>query len=282
MQKKGYLQEPKPGWLEVDICLSSEGNSMRNILVVLLLLFMSTNRVSANDELPDLNIQKLTDSVYLHTSFRVVDGFGLVDSNGLVVLVSHDAYIVDTPWSAEDTEKLLKWIDARGFTAKASVSTHFHADRTAGIEFLNSKSIPTYASTLTNTMLKETGRAQAVHSFDNDDFWWVKNQIEVFYPGAGHSQDNVVVWLPSQKILFGGCFIRAKETTSLGNMSDAVISAWPGSAENLQSRYGNARLVIPGHGNVGDVSLLEHTRKLAAAAVTSNTSIQPNAKASAE
>lgn len=249
---------------------------MRNVFFTLLLLFISMNRVFADDDLPDLKIQKLTDSVYLHTSYKFVNGFGLVDSNGLVVLVRNDAYIVDTPWSAEDTEKLMKWIEGRGFTVIASVSTHFHDDRTAGIEFLNSKSIPTYASKLTNSLLKKAGKVQATNSFNDDGFWLVKDQIEVFYLGAGHSQDNVVVWLSNQRILFGGCFIRAKETASLGNKSDAVINAWSESAENLQSKYGNANLVIPGHGNVGDVSLLEHTRKLAAEAVTSHKSMQPN------
>lgn len=227
------------------------------------------NSVFAEDKLPDLKIQKLTENVYLHTSFQIYDGFGLVDSNGLVVLVHNDAYIVDTPWSAEDTAKLMHWIKARGFNLKASISTHFHDDRTAGIELLNSKSVPTYASKLTNSLLKKAGKAEATNSFNYDDFWLVKDQIEVFYPGAGHSQDNVVVWLPSQKILFGGCLIRARETSSLGNKSDAVIKAWSKSAENLQAKYGNASLVIPGHGNAGDVSLLEHTRKLAAEAVTS-------------
>jgi glyoxylase-like metal-dependent hydrolase (beta-lactamase superfamily II) len=243
---------------------------MGNFFVTLLLLLISTSCVFAKDDLPDLKIHKLTDGVYVHTSFKVVDGFGLVDSNGLVVIVRNDAYLVDTPWSEEDTEKLLKWIEERGFTLKASISTHFHDDRTAGIEYLNSKSIPTYASKLTNSLLKKAGKVQATNPFNNDGFWLVKDQIEVYYPGAGHSKDNVVVWLASQRVLFGGCFIRSKETESLGNKSDAVINAWPESAENLQSKYGNAKLVIPGHGTEGDVSLIEHTRKLATEAVTSH------------
>lgn len=235
---------------------------MRNTLVVLLLYFAAMSLAWAHDELPGLKIQQLTDSVYLHISYKVVDGFGVVDSNGLVVIADNDAYIIDTPWSADDTAKLLQWSAAQGFSAKASVSTHFHDDRTAGIEYLNSRAIPTYASRLTNEILQTMGKAQAVNAFDNDDYWLLKDHIEVFYPGAGHAKDNVVVWLPKQKVLFGGCLIRAKIATTLGNTSDAVLSAWSGSAENLQSRYGNAKFVIPGHGAVGDVSLLEHTSAL--------------------
>ena len=252
---------------------------MRNVLGALLLILISIHPVAAKDEFPALKIQQLSDGVYLHTSFQVYEGFGLVDSNGLVVLVGKDAYLVDTPWSAEDTEKLLDWITAHGFTAKGSVSTHFHADRTAGIEFLNSKSIPTYASTLTNQLLKASVKPQAVNEFDSDDYWLVEDQIQIFYPGGGHSQDNVVVWLADPQILFGGCLIRPQETENLGNTGDAVISEWSRSVANVQSKYGDAKIVVPGHGKIGDASVLEHTRRITAAAVTPSGSRQPNSKA---
>lgn len=235
---------------------------MKNLFIAILLLFISTNSAVAADALPEFEIRQLADNVYLHTSYKVVDGFGLVDSNGLVVVVNNAAYIIDTPWSAEDTEKLLAWLEARGLSVKGSLSTHFHADRTAGIELLNAKSIPTYASDLTNALLQKAGKTRASHSFESN-FWLVEDQIEVFYPGPGHSQDNVVVWLPNQDALFGGCFIRAAEATSLGNVSDAFVRQWPASAEKVLLKYGNARLVVPGHGKVGNASLLEHTRALA-------------------
>ncbi|HZV61648.1 MAG TPA: DIM/SIM/IMP family subclass B1 metallo-beta-lactamase [Methylophilaceae bacterium] len=244
---------------------------MRNLFIALIWLCVATNSAMAADALPELEIKQLTDDVYLHTSYQVVEGFGLVDSNGLVVVINDAAYIIDTPWSAPDTKKLLAWLEARNLTVKGSVSTHFHEDRTAGIQVLNSKNIPTYASSLTNALLRKANQAQASRAFDNN-LWLVEDQIEVFYPGPGHSQDNVVVWLPNQGVLFGGCFIRAGETQSLGNVSDALVSEWPASAEKLMARYKTAQLVVPGHGKVGDVSLLEHTRALASAA---SKSLQP-------
>ncbi len=30
--------------------------------------------------------------------------------------------------------------------------------------------------------------------------------LEVFYPGEGHSKDNITIWIPEYKVLFGGCF----------------------------------------------------------------------------
>ena len=234
---------------------------MKKLLLAVLLLCVAHSAVAA-DDLPDLAIRQLTENVYLHTSYKVVDGFGLVDSNGLVVVVNNEAYIIDTPWSAQDTEKLLNWIATQGLAIRGSVSTHFHEDRTAGIGYLNSKSIPTHTSKLTNSILRKAGKAEASREFGSN-FWLVENQIEIFYPGPGHSQDNVVVWLPEHGLLFGGCFIRAAESKGLGNMRDAFVSQWPESATRVLERYENARIVVPGHGKVGDAFLLQHTRDLA-------------------
>ncbi len=227
-------------------------------------LFLLSSITFADEPLPELEIKKIEDGVYLHTSYEKVEGWGLVGSNGLVVLDNKDAYLIDTPISATDTEKLVKWIDAQGFTAKASISTHFHSDSTGGIAFLNSKSIPTYASKLTNKLLKNKGEAQSTHSFTKNPFWLLKNKIEIFYPGAGHTPDNLVVWMPEQKILFGGCFVKPE---GLGNLSHAVIEEWPASAEKLIARYSSATWVVPGHGIMGDASLLEKTKQRALEAV---------------
>lgn len=251
--------------------------AMKNISILYLCLHLISNISLADEALPDLKIEYLEEGIYLHTSFEKYDDWGLVASNGLIVLDNKDAYIIDTPTSVKDTEELLTWIEAQGFTAKASLSTHFHHDSSAGIPFLNSKSIPTYASTLTNTLMLKDAREQAKHSFNGNSFWLLKDKIEVFYPGAGHTQDNVVVWIPAQKMLFGGCFVKPH---GLGNLEDAVLEDWPESAKNLIAQYGKATRVVPGHGNIGDASLLKTTLHLAQEGLSAKTSAKPETKTS--
>ena len=234
-----------------------------SFLCLCILLFPAIS--FAEDRLPGLEVQKISEGVYQHISYEKYPSWGLVASNGLIVVEDKDAYIIDTPSTAKDTEVLVKWIDAQGFTAKASISTHFHSDSTAGIAFLNSKFIPTYASSMTNKLLKNRGEEQATHSFAKNTFWLINKKIEVFYPGAGHTRDNVVVWVAKKKILFGGCFVKPE---ALGNLSDAVIEDWPASAEQLITRYSTAKLVVPGHGKIGDTSLLEKTKQRAIEAVS--------------
>ena len=211
---------------------------------------------AAGADLPDLKIEKLEEGVYVHTSFEEVEGWGVVSKHGLVVLAGTDAYLIDTPFTAADTEELVNWLVDRGYGIKGAVSSHFHSDSTGGIEWLNSRSIPTYASELTNALLQADGKAQATRTFGGTRYWLVKNEIEIFYPGPGHTQDNVVVWLPGSRILFGGCFVKPH---GLGNLSDANLGAWPKSAKTLMSEYGEARLVVSSHSETGNASLLRLT-----------------------
>ncbi|MES2825722.1 MAG: IMP family subclass B1 metallo-beta-lactamase [Pseudomonadota bacterium] len=222
----------------------------------ILCIFFLCSITAAGEPLPDIKIEKLEEGVYIHTSFEEVNGWGVVTKHGLVILENSNAYVIDTPITAKDTEKLINWFLERGYKIKGSVSSHFHSDSTAGIEWLNSQSIPTYASELTNELLKKDGKVQAKNTFSGVSYWLVKNKIEVFYPGPGHTQDNVVVWLPEKKILFGGCFVKPH---GLGNLGDANLEAWPKSAKKLMSKYGKAKLVVSSHSEIGDASLLKRT-----------------------
>ena len=86
--------------------------------------------------------------------------------------------------------------------------------------------------------------------------------VEVFYPGAGHARDNVMVWLPQSGVLFGGCAVRAAGTTALGNVADADLTSWPVAIRRAIERYGEANVVVPGLGEPGGADLLRHTLTL--------------------
>ncbi len=245
---------------------------MKAYLAILLLLF-SWHSYSS-EELPELKIQKIYEDVFLHQSFKHVKGFGLVSSNGLVVVDDENAFIVDTPWSDDDTEKLVNWIRDNDYKLLGSVSTHSHEDRTAGIEWLNEQSIPTYASALTNKILKTEEKALAKHSFEGKEFQLAKGLLEAYYPGGGHTIDNIVVWVPKAKTLFGGCLVRSLESKGLGYTGEAHIAQWSGSAENLLAKFPEAKIVVPGHGKVGDIALLRHTQELAESASSKSVKTQ--------
>ena len=233
------------------------------VSLMIVILFCSWNAYATKD-LPELSIEQVDMGVFLHKSFSHTTEFGLVSSNGLVVVNDGNAFIVDTPWSDTDTAELVNWINERRLKLLGSISTHSHEDRTAGIKWLNDHSIPTYASELTNRFLKREGKALAKYSFKENDFKLRKGLIEVFYPGGGHTKDNLVVWLPKSKILFGGCFVRSLSSKGLGYTDEAYVDEWSSSVDKVIAKFADIEVVIPGHGGVGNKELLKHTKKLVA------------------
>ena len=231
------------------------------------LLLLCTMTVLAT-EVPELRIEPLAEGVYLHQSFHQTQSFGLVSANGLVVVDGEQAYVIDTPWSERDTEQLAAWIHDQGWQLAGSLSTHSHDDRAGGIGWLNTQGIPTHALALTNDILEANGKAMATQSFTRPAFSWVPGTLEVFYPGGGHTVDNITVWLPRQRILFGGCLIRSLAAKGLGYTGEARLDDWAGSVKTLQYRYPDALMVVPGHGKPGNRNLLQHTRQLAAGQAT--------------
>ena len=79
--------------------------------------------------------------------------------------------------------------------------------------------------------------------------------VELFYPGAAHSTDNLVVYVPSANVLYGGCAVHELSSTSAGNVADADLAEWPTSVERIQKHYPEAEVVIPGHGLPGGLRL---------------------------
>lgn len=234
---------------------------MKSILFILAAVI--SNSIVASDQLNTLEISKIEGGVYLHTSYRNIEGFGMVDSHGIIVVDNNNVYVIDTPWSEADTQLLLQWVEKEGFTLKASLSTHSHDDRAAGIGLMNSNSIPSYASKLTNQFLHDSGKPVASKTFNSNTFSLLEGRIEVFYPGPGHTIDNVVVWLPEKKILFAGCLVRSLGWNNLGNILDADIENWASSVRRIKSEYPDISMVIPGHGEIGDDKILDHTIELA-------------------
>ncbi|MEM8497527.1 MAG: subclass B1 metallo-beta-lactamase [Pseudomonadota bacterium] len=234
-------------------------------LIAVLLIVLLSACATTDAQQGELQIKPLTDDVYLHTSYKWLEGIGYYPSNGLILVDNGNAFIIDTPWLEEDTVRLVEWLKNAGLTLKGSISTHFHDDRSSGISYLNELGVDTYASTQTNELLASTGSATATMEFSTTPHMLGDTQLEAYYPGAGHSKDNIVVWLPQSRVLFGGCLVRSLNTQSMGNTADGSVPDWAQSVLRAKERYFAARHVVPGHGAVGGQELLDHTIRLAKA-----------------
>ena len=130
-------------------------------------------------------------------------------------------------------------------------------------QFFKRISIKTYPSQKTFDLCKKHNEKQPEFYFTKDTTFAVGNQtFKTFYPGEGHSPDNIVVWFGKQKILYGGCLVKRIENNSLGNVADANFAAWPKSIRKTMGQFPNLTFVIPGHFGWQSNKALEHTVKL--------------------
>ena len=238
---------------------------MRIRLFIFLVLKISSGL--AQDTLrvsEDIFLVRISPHALVHVSWFSSEEFGRFSSNGLIVHNNGEALLFDTPMSDVMTKELVTYINTElNLKITGFIPNHFHNDCTEGMDVLHEMGVTSFAGFLTNEILKANGLEAASRSFDESlSLSLGEMKVECFYPGAAHSPDNIIAWVPSEKILFGGCMVKSNQSTGLGNIADADLKLWPQTIEKIISSYPDAEIVIPGHGNFGDKSLLMHSLKL--------------------
>jgi metallo-beta-lactamase class B len=213
---------------------------------------------------PDLQVREIAQRVWLHRSLQEVPGYGRVPSNGLLLAGGAQSLMIDTPWTVPQTQKLLDWADdTLGVPVAHLVVTHAHDDRMGGLAAALTRDVSTYASEETRILAKEGGLPQPeLPIFEDARLTLAGFDVQIFFPGPGHSPDNIVVWFPVERVLFAGCLVKSSRSADLGNLESADLNSWEQGLRKLLTRYPEAEHVVPGHGEVGGLELIEHTLNL--------------------
>lgn len=211
----------------------------------------------------DLEISPLSGDFFIYTTYNDFNGYRF-PSNGMYVVTDDGVILIDTPWDKNQFQPLLDSISRKhGKQVKLCIATHYHDDRTAGLEFFKSKGIKTYASRQTFDLCRQYNEKQPEFYFTKDTTFTLGNhRFETFYPGEGHTKDNIVIWFAKERTLYGGCFVKNAGNQSLGNIADANLSAWPASIKKTMDRFPKPAFVIPGHFGWQSNKSLEHTLRL--------------------
>ena len=229
------------------------------MLMTLLLTLTAAGPAAATDLGDGASVRLLAPDVWLYVSERTSDH---VASNSLVVSLPGGPLLVDPPWGEPQTDKVLDWArKTLGRPIAGAIATHSHEDRTGGVSALQKRGIPTGALQLTVELARAAGKSAPDALFASGAYSDPRG-FEVFFPGAGHAPDTIVAWLPKQRVLFGGCLVKAAESTDLGFVGDADVAHWPAAIEAVRARYPEAAIVVPGHGEPSTVRALERTLEL--------------------
>lgn len=212
----------------------------------------------------DLSLKKISDNVYVHVSYKNIQKWGPVGANGVLLIDKKQAFLFDSPWTDEQTEKLVSWIkDSMDLTIVGFIPNHWHIDCMGGLGVVQQQGIKSYANKRTIEIAKTKGLPVPAHGF-NDSLELVvgEKRILCYYLGPAHSTDNIVVWIPSEKVLFPACMVKSINSKNLGNTSDGNLKVYPQTLSKLIKKFPTAEIVVPGHGGTGGLELIEHTLQL--------------------
>ncbi len=233
----------------------------------------------------DLYYSEIMDSTYV-----IVHHFPSRCNSMFVLVGNNKGVLIDTPDETTGTKSLIKWIESEfGNIELTVINTGFHYDNLGGNEYLRSKEVKIYGAGLTARLVEERAEQskedvlaytskfenQKYHeAFSNVNFLpptdtfnindglnlKINNEtFEVYFPGETHTIDNVVVYIKNKNVLFGGCMVLSMNHRRPGYIGDANMVDWPKSIEKVKTKFENAKIVIPGHGDWGNLDLLTHT-----------------------
>ncbi len=235
---------------------------MRTIAAIIC-FFFSGNIFGQNAD-SKLKISHLTGDFYVFTTYNYYKG-DRIPANGMYLLTNNGAIMIDSPWDTTQFQPLPDSIRARhNKDVVLCIATHFHEDRTGGLEYYRRKGIKTYTTLQTDELSRKRRMKRAEFLIEKDTVFNVgQYSFQTFYPGKGHAPDNIVIWFEKEKVLYGGCLIKSTEDHSLGNLSDASVTDYAATIKNVQRKCKGPKYIIPGHDDWTDTNSVKHTLEMA-------------------
>lgn len=212
---------------------------------------------------PKLEISHLAGNFYVFTTYNFYKGHP-IGANGMYLVTDSGAVLFDSPWDTTQFQPLLDSIKAKhNKPVVICIATHSHKDKTAGLEFLKEQGVKTFTTKRTDEISAIKGEKRAEFLMGSDTVFSVgQYKFQTYYPGQGHTADNIVIWFDREKILYGGCLVKSVDAKDLGNLEEANVREWPPTIKKIQAKFKNPKFIIPGHQSWTSKESLNHTLKL--------------------
>lgn len=238
-------------------------NMINRLLFIIAGTFMCS-ATFAQTKHPPLQIASLTGDFYIYTTYNTYES-QQVPANGMYLVTDAGVVMFDTPWDTTQFQPLLDSIAIRHHKKVVMCfATHWHSDKTAGLEYYRQLGIPTYTTVSTDELSKQNNKKRAEFLMLKDTVFQVgQYTFETYYPGEGHTSDNIVVWFEKEKILYGGCLIKGADAENLGYLGDGNTTEYATTLKNVQQKCQNPKFIVVAHSDWKDIRSLKHSLKLA-------------------
>jgi metallo-beta-lactamase class B len=236
---------------------------MRIVVLAITLVFSLTTIFGQTQE-KRLKISQLVGDFYIYTTYNTYEG-SKIPAHGLYLLTDSAVVLFDTPWDTTQFQPLLDSIKQKhNKKPTICIATHWHSDRTEGLEYYKRQAVKTYTTSLTDELSKKNNKKRAEFLMTKDTVFTVgQHSFEIYYPGEGHTADNIIVWFDKEKILYGGCLIKGAEAKDLGYLGDANVLEYEKTLKKVQKKCPDPKFIIVSHHDWKNNNSLKHSIKLA-------------------
>lgn len=236
---------------------------MRTIILTITCILALAD-VFGQTEQAKLKISHLTGDFYIYTTYNVYEGTQ-IPANGMYLVTKNGVVLFDTPW---DTTQFQALLDSIQLKHKEMVvlcfATHWHSDKTAGLEYYRQQGIKTYTTVLTDELSKQNNKKRAEFLMAKDTVFHVgQYSFETYYPGQGHTADNIVIWFKKEKILYGGCLIKGVDDENLGYLGDANVTEYASTLKRVQKKCRKPKFIVIAHSDWKNTHSLKHSLVMA-------------------
>lgn len=234
------------------------------IIVLTIAFIFSLANIFGQVKKAKLEISHLSGDFYIYTTYNTYEG-SQMPANGMYLITNNGVVMFDTPWDITQFQPLLDSIKMKhNKSVTMCIATHWHSDRTEGLEYYKNQGIKTYTTLLTDELSKKNNKKRAEYLIEKDTIFNVgQYSFETYYPGQGHTADNIVIWFEKEKILYGGCLIKGVDAENLGYLGDANVTEYHSTLKRVQAKCQTPKFIIISHSDWNNIKSLKHSIKLA-------------------
>lgn len=202
-----------------------------------------------------LTLTPLKGSVYL------VEDRVYAQENSLVYIGANHVTVVGatmTPQTAEMLATEIRKVTALPITEV--IDTNHDPDRFGGNAYFKQIGAKIISTSLTRELLQKEGEAlikqtQAfLPKYPNvpivlpdttypGSFEVQNGAVRALYLGPSHKADDIFVWFPKEKVLYGGCALKPQ----LGNLDGADLVEYPKTLQKLKDLHLPIDIIVSGH-----------------------------------
>lgn len=221
--------------------------------VLTLGLLLTFHPAAAQDASGKLTVHQVSGSVYV-----IEDNFYYKENSAFYV-GDKSVTVIGATWTPEIAKLLFEEI--KKITDKPVtdvILTNYHPDRAGGSGFFKTIGAALHSTQMTFDCLKSDWNLvvesmqhglpdypslplvlpDSVHA---GNFDLQNGKVSAIYYGPSHTSDGIVVYFPSEKILYGGCILKEH----LGNLDFAELAEYPKTLKRMKGL--DVKIIIAGH-----------------------------------